>query len=351
MINFSAIGQNREILKQNKFNSATFKNHEIEVKKKWFDSVKINFPGDVEFIDKRADESKLGFVRMGDKLLYYNIILPAGNIEYINSKFQHILRKVNNENKLQIVIRHMWMSHIITNINPNKKGTPIKEYVSYCYFKADYYYENGGLVKFAGQLDTVFSRLGWMGNASDNLIKKTLVSALNVCDSYVASSINSLFPLKLLLDSLENQFNYPIIKTNEPKKGIYRNYDEFLNNNPMEGDFEVESEKKGTYLVSKTIDTAVINAAWGYSDGKDIYKHLNESYYKMNRVQNTFELAGPRVIKKIYTEEQKFLNIAIDSFFWGLSGGLMTFIFYQSEEKLMRELVPYQLNIKKGTFY
>ena len=140
MINFSAIGQNREILKQNKFNSATFKNHEIEVKKKWFDSVKINFPGDVEFIDKRADESKLGFVRMGDKLLYYNIILPAGNIEYINSKFQHILRKVNNENKLQIVIRHMWMSHIITNINPNKKGAPIKEYVSYCYFKADYYY-------------------------------------------------------------------------------------------------------------------------------------------------------------------------------------------------------------------
>lgn len=243
------------------------------------------------------------------------------------------------------------MSHIITNINPNKKGTPVKEYMSYCYFKADYYNEKEGLVEFVGQLDTVFSRLGWMGNASDKLIKKTLVTALDVCDSFVASSANLLFSAKLLSDSLENQFNYPIIKTNEPQKGIYRNYDEFLNNNPIEGDFEVKSDKKETYLVSTTIDTGVTNKAWGYSDGKDIFKHLNEGYYKMNRVQNTFELAGPRVITKIYTEEQKFLNIAIDSFFWGLTGGLMTLIFYQSEEKLMRELVPYQLNIKKGTFY
>lgn len=97
-------GQNREILKHNKFNSETFKPYEIEIKKKWFDSVKINLSGDVEFVDARADKGKLGFVRMGDKLLYYNIILPAGNAEYINSKFQHILSKVNNGNKLQIVI-------------------------------------------------------------------------------------------------------------------------------------------------------------------------------------------------------------------------------------------------------
>jgi len=346
-----ALGQNREILRQNKFNSETFKTYEIEVKKKWFDSVKINSSGNVQFVDARADKSKLGFVRMGENLLYYNMVLPEESVGYINSKFQHVLKEASNQNNLKIVIRHLWMSHLITNINPNKKGTPIKEYVSYCYFKADYYDEKNGLVEFIGQLDTVFSRLGWMGNASDKLIKKVLVTALNACDSFVVLSDNPVFSVKLLSDSLENQFNYPIIKTNEPKKGIYRNYDEFLNNNPIQGEFEVMSEKKETYLLSKTIDTAVTNAAWGYSDGKYIYKHLNDSYYKMNRVQNTFELAGPRQITKIYTNEQKFLNMAIDSFFWGLTGGVMTFIFYQTEEKLMRELVPYQLNIKNGTFY
>ena len=351
MINFSAIGQVRQILKQNKFNSALFKSYELEIKKKWFDSSKINLSGDVEFVDERADKSKLGFVRMGDKLLYYNIILPAGNVEYINSKFQHVVKKTNNQSKLQIVIRHLWMSHFITNINPNKKAASVKEYISYCYFKADYYREKDGMAQFLGQLDTVINRVGWMGLTSDDLIKRTLVTALTVCDSLVSSSTNPFFSARLLSDSLENQFNYPILKTNEPKKGIYRNYEDFLNNNPLKVDFEVESDKKETYLLSNTVDTGVTNAAWGYSDGKDIYRHLNESYYKMNRVQNTFELAGPRVITKIFTKDQIFFDMAINSFFWGLSGGLMTFVFYLSEEKRMKELVPYQLNIKEGTFY
>ena len=113
-INGMILGQGREILKQNKFNSATFKTYEIEVKKKWFDSVKINFSGEVEFIDKRADESKLGFVRMGEENSYYNFVFPEKSIRYINSRFQHIIKPVSNTGKLQIVIRHMWMSQLIT---------------------------------------------------------------------------------------------------------------------------------------------------------------------------------------------------------------------------------------------
>jgi hypothetical protein len=150
---------------------------------------------------------------------------------------------------------------------------------------------------------------------------------------------------------LENQFNYPILKTSEPKKGIYRNYEDFLNNNPVEGDFEVKTEKPVTWLSSNTIDTAVTNAAWGYSDGKDIYKHLNESYYKMNRVQNTFELAGPRVIRSLFTKEQIFFKTAVSHFLGGISSGGITLLFLLNDEKIMRELVPYQLNIKEGTFY
>ncbi len=352
IVSSCVVGQNREILKKNKFNSSTFENYEVEVKKKWFDSVKINSPADIEFVDERADKSKLGFVRMGEENSYYNFVFPERSINYINSRFQHIIKPVTTDSKLRIVIRHMWMSQIITKASFGQAIlTGPKGYVSFCYFKADYYREKDRMVQFAGQLDTVISVRKWMGNADDDLMKKTLVAALAACDNMLSTSSNSFYPVKLLSDSLEDQFNYPILKTHEPQKGIYRNYEEFLNNDPVQGDFEVRSEKKETYLLSNTIDTAVTNNAWGYSDGKDIYKHLNESYYKMNRVQNTFELAGPRVITKLFTTKGIFFAVGIDTFFGGLAGGGLTLLFILSDEKIMKELVPYQLNIREGTFY
>lgn len=342
--------QKREVLKQNKFNSANFKPYEIEVKKKWFDSVKLYFPGDVEFVDRRADESKLGFVRMGEDNSFYTLLFPQQSIKYINSRFHHIIKPTNNEIRLRIVIRHMWMSQLIIKAGFGKSLlTGPKDYVSFCYFKADYYREKDGMVQFAGELDTVFRLRKWIGNATDDLMKKTLITALTACDSLGASS-NPYYSAKLLADSLDNQFDYPILKTESPKKGIYLNYEDFLNNNPKEGDFEIKTDNGETYVVSHIIDTSVTNAAWGYADGKDIYKHLNESYYKMNRVQNTFELAGPRAIRKIFTTREIIYKAALATFLNGLAGGL-DFLSMMTDEKIMRELVPYQLNIKEGTFY
>jgi len=347
--NAAAIGQKREILKQNKFSSATFKNYEIEVKKKWFDSVKISFSGDVEFVDERADKSKLGFVRMGEANSFFNMLFPEQSIKYINSSFHHIIKATNKNIRLRIVIRHMWMSQIITE--PTGKFTD-NIYLCFCYFKADYYREVDGRVQFAGQLDTVISLRKWMGHASDDLMKKTLIAALTHCDSLPASS-NLYYPIKLLYDSLDNQFNYSILKTGLPKKGIYLNYEDFLNDDPEDAHFETETKKGRTYLVSNTFDTSVTNAAWGYSDGTNIYKHLNEDYYKMNRVQNTFELAGPRSISGIHSKKKMFFAVGITTFFYGVSAFMVLplFGFSTGETKIMKELVPYQLNIKEGTFY
>ena len=71
----------------------------------------------------------------------------------------------------------------------------------------------------------------------------------------------------------------------------------------------------------------------------------------MNRVQNTFELAGPRTIRKLYTTREVIYRAVLGSFFNGLAGGGMGFFMMMTDEKIMRELVPYQLNIKEGTFY
>lgn len=349
---YPTFAQNREILKHNKFTSSTFKKYEIEVKKKWFDSVKINSASTVQFIDNRADKSKMGFVRMGDKLEYYNFTFPEETAQYINSKFLHILKTESDQSeKFLIVIRHMWINQTIAKATFGQALlTGSVGYVSFCYFKADYYRENSGTVQLAGQIDTIISIRKWIGNAADDLLKKTLITALNVCDSMPLIQGAKSYTTKQFHDSLNTQFNYPILKANEPQKGIYLTYEEFLNNNPLQAEFEIKRDKKETYITS-TIDTSITNNAWGYSDGKNIYRHLNDNYYRMNPVQNTFELAGPRIIRNLFSPAGKVFDVALASFLQGLAGGGMAILYILTEEKLMKELVPYQLNIKEGTFY
>ena len=345
--------QNREILKQNKFNSVNFKPYEVEIKKKWFDSVKLYFPGDIEFVDERADKSKLGFVRMGEGNTFYNFVFPKHDISYINSKLPTKSTSSVGGERIVIVINHFWMSQIIVkSIKADGVFRDDKAYVSFCNFNADYYLQKDKNMKYLGKLDTVVSIRKWIGKISEDLLKETLIISLSVCDKLISCALtNPYFAAELLADSLKNKYAYPILKTSLPKKGIYPNYEDFLNNKPAEGDFDLKEDKKRTSLQSNSIDTSVTNAAWGYSDGKDIYKHLNENYYKMNRVENTFELAGPRDIRKLYTLKEIFFRIGIETFlfqFAAVGGSLMTIF---SNEKIMRELVPYQLNIKEGTFY
>jgi hypothetical protein len=41
IISITISGQIRQVLKQNKFSSASFKQYEVEIKKKWFDTIEF----------------------------------------------------------------------------------------------------------------------------------------------------------------------------------------------------------------------------------------------------------------------------------------------------------------------
>ncbi len=353
MLNFSVTGQIRQILTEDNFNSAGFKTYEIEIKKKWFDSVHLNFAYPVEFMDARADKSKLGFIRMGETNSFYNFDFPGQDIAYINSKLTDLTTSSIDTGRVLVVINHLWISQIIVkSTRADGFFKDDKAYISFCNFDADYYLQKDNSIRYLGKLDTVISIRKWIGKVADELLKETLKVSLSNCNKLIPSSpFNPGFASELLFDSLKNKFSYPILTSSSPQKGIYRNYEDFLSNRPIEDDFAVKTDKKRTILQSSVHDTSVSNKAWGYSDGRNIYKHLNESYYKMNRVENTFELAGPRSITKLYAPKEAFLRTAVDAFLFQFAAVGITLMMMQSNEKIMKELVPYQLNIKEGTFY
>ncbi len=350
---FYSTGQVREKLKKDKLNSEKFKLYEIAIKKNWFDSIKINFDGGVKFIDARGDTGKFGFIRTGNDNAFYNLVFPKKNSAYMNAQFKH---PASGKGQLLIVIRNFWISQIIGKIEKKKfglPGTPVKDFLSFCYLKAEYYLVKDEQVGYLGNVDTLFRIKKWIGLVADDLVKKSLTLALSNCNVLLLNSPLSSysFPQAQLFDTLYNQINYPILKTTTPQKGIYLKYEDFLNNKPFTEDFEIKQHKNETYILCSHLDTSKTNAAWGYSDGTDIFKHINDDFYKMFRVQNTFEFAGPRSIRKLYTLAEVISTTAIDAAFLAGPSVALDLLTILSDDAIMEELVPYQLNIKEGTFY
>ncbi len=252
---------------------------------------------------------------MGEGNSFYNFIFPKQDMNYLNSKLPTSFKSSVDAGHIVIYINHFWMSQII--IKSTKADGVFRDdkgYVSFCNFNADYYFLKDKKIKYLGKLDTIVSIRKWIGKVSEDLLRETLIASLSACEKLIQTSItNQYYAAELLTDSMKDKYVYPILKTASPKKGIYRMYEDFLNDKPIEGDFEIKEDKKRTSLISISIDTSVTNSAWGYSDEKEIYKHLNDEYYKMNRIEHTFELAGPREVRKLYTLREVFFRMGIDN--------------------------------------
>jgi len=350
----SADCQYREKLKKDKFNSAKFNTFELEISKKRFDKLEFYYPINFSFVDARADKGKLGFVRVGNGNEFSNMIFPKEATEYINSRVSGASKGTDGK-KLLVVIRHFWLSQMIVQSSALKTMMLMdsKGYLSFCYFSGDFYLENNGQLQYLGRQDTITKYHRWMGNVANDLVNNTLENAMDFGDSLAAHmpAATAFFDSHLLNDSLGNQFNYPILKTSHPAKGIYLTYEDFLNDLPLQEEFELKEHRGDEYLQAQKTDTSITNKAWGYSDGEHIFKHLNDEYYLMLPVQNTFEVAGPRIIRKTYKPGQEFFVVAVATFLGGLMGGVGGIWAVLVDKSIMKELVPYQLNIRNGTFY
>ena len=346
----------REKLKEKTFNSEKFKPYTVEIEKERFAAdVFMSNLSTAVFLDGRADTSKFGFIRTGDYGLFHRFIFPEAASSYITQRLAKTVKfsDTSGRKKTVFVLHHLWLSQITVKAGLLKSLllTPT-EFICFCYINADCYSASAGDYHYIGSIDTVVSVKKWMGHAANDLLKKTLRIALTVADSLwqVTVTDNKIVPLKHFNETETKRYDYAIL-AGPPKKGIFFSYEEFLSNAPRDIPFEIIEKKGRKEIKCNTIDTTFTNSAWGYSDGITIFKHVNNSYYRMVKTENTFELVAPRVITKLYTNGEKIFHVAVAAFFRGIVGGFFAVIFMNSDDAIMHELVPYQLNIKEGTLY
>lgn len=351
----SCFAQSRERLKEKSFNPAAFEEFQIEIKKGKKDKpLEVHYRS-ARFIDGRADTTKLGFVLAGANTEYHRVVFPKPAATYMTEKTIPFLANGSaNNGDITFVLKHLWVSEVIVEATFGKSllTGPI-DYLSFCYLNTDCYSSVNGEYTLLGNIDTVISIKRWMVGAGEDLLKKTLIDLLQTGDSLFVSQTIKNEPISFddVLKKTQADFDLPILKPGQPERGIYITYNDFLNNNPSIKDFIIIKDKKTESLTIPGSADSLINKAWGYFDGTDLNIHINNNYYRMVRSQNTFEIAGPRKLDKLYGTNEKIINTSLATFFSGIASGGFTLLVMGSTNKIMKELIPYQLNIRDGALY
>lgn len=356
LISLFCFSQSREKLKDKSFNPSVFEEFKVEIKKKKNELEKAFNFNEALFIDCRPDSSKIGFALVGQNTEYHRIILPQSAGQYFTQQSRLFIAPGDpTRGEIVFLIKQLWVSEAI--VQPKDFGRsmlvgPI-DYFSYCYLNTDCYRMKDGQCNYIGNIDTVYSLRKWIANAADDLLKKTLIQSLSKGDSLFEKVSPSRPPFQLdeLRKTCRSDFDFAVLKSVPSTPGVYLSYDDFLNNHVHYPNFQVDHDKKTEQLKVDGMEDSLLNHAWGYFDGKDLKIHLNQNYYRLVRSNNTFEVAGPRTITRIFSSTQKIVNTAIAVFISGLASGGFTLLAMNSTNKIMNELVPYQLDVRDGLLY
>lgn len=108
----------------------------------------------------------------------------------------------------------------------------------------------------------------------------------------------------------QNRFNLPVLTAAKYKRGIYKSFEEFINNEPSVTDFRSQNKGNATtlyYLNGKKVNTTI----FGFSDGETFWIYRGSYCTPLIRLGNSFEFFRTLVVLGAYgiTSKKKFLDV------------------------------------------
>jgi hypothetical protein len=274
------------------FDALKFKLLPVEIKTKGKPSLQTHF--NVLIVhDFRADKSKLGFARAGEKIEDRRFVFPGEEEDYLGKKINKLFScNSHSQDTLVLALKNLWLFQTQQQAGVVKRELLGEiQLISHCFINGDVYAYKNGITTILGTIDTVISTNGWIVNRGNDLLKETLLTSLTICDSMFQTS-----PATARPDLMKPDVDFPVFSVGHPKKGIYFSFQDFLNNNPDTASFETEIKTKKRGLKSSIYTDSIISKCWGYSDESGIYMNINNDYYRLNRSQNAFDLRAPVLV-------------------------------------------------------
>jgi len=274
------------------FDALKFKPFPIEIETKGKPSLQTHY-NVLVIQDFRADKSKLGFARAGEKIEDRRFVFPEEDKDYLGKKINTpFAGNSHSRDTLLLALKNLWLFQTQLQAGVVKRELLGEiQLVSHCFLNCDLYVYKNGIATTLGTIDTVISANGWIVNKGNDLLKKILLTSLAIGDSMFQA--NATMARSALI---KPDLGFPILSVEHPGKGIYFSFQDFLNNNPDTAPFETEIKTRKRVLKSSAYADSIVAKCWGYSDETGIYMNINNDYYRLNRSQNTFDLRGPALV-------------------------------------------------------
>lgn len=279
----------------------------IDVKNEQYTgSKKFNFSRFI-IIDARPDPSKIGLYLQKNLIqqrevhrLDYKNGITTDVTNFLLNYYKHAFAETGDS--ILIVIRKAWVSQYDTTLSLGNRfigsGT-----IFLTKLKLELYLKNTEYYYPISRVDTSF--ITTVKRSVNDFGYEITDAIINSCDYLFSLNTPSILKKKKYTLEQINQFNsksfdHPILHTAKYKKGVYLTFTEFLNNDPSLDYTDINKNKYGDvlYLNDGNGKEYASNRFWGYSDGESPYIISGKNFFKLVRIQNTFEFYGIKNLRE-----------------------------------------------------
>jgi hypothetical protein len=271
---------------------------------------------DIQVIQLVSDSFRLGYSTKGWDNYVATIRSDKNLTDFLQ---QHLTRMYKNQYKK----KGRKILLVIKELREGEKDAyiPYAYHDIYTYTKLNadtYISEDGNLFTKVYNVDSVFvNQLNITTREHAESIEKSLKFIVKKTILYGETASEKIvegITIDQIVTNCKPKLDAPILTSESYKDGAYKNFEEFLNNNPSITDFEpIASKKKKIDILNAAKDTIAI---WGFCKNGEIYKYYEKALVPIEKQGNGFMISDYVENK---TRRNKNLNNA--SLMGSLAGG------------------------------
>lgn len=292
----------------------------------------------INISDERPDTSKAGYLypwenNKGVK----KICFKNGMHEQLSSFFNSYLQ-YNSESEISLLacVKNLWFgTYDTTDIKENKLTVRTKKLA----IRIEFYKKDQNCYYPLYRFDSTFNMSEMPGKKPSAVLEMALVASLKRLEKnyYLNNSA-----LKCLsgqqIDSFNNvSKNFPVLKEQIAKKGVYMTVGQFRSNLPAYTEFTLKLSRERDELFVKGIEGPSPINPWAVSTGEKMYIRLAQNYFQIFRSGYTYDFFGYDTFFSAPTSNPNTTPLGVTLL------NLMT-----AKQTHSR---PYQVNLETGEIY
>lgn len=266
----------------------------------------VNIPFNAIVVhDCRYDTTNIGFIKTTDNTIL-RLRLKDGIEKAITDYYAKLIipSTYNPQNlTLHCYIKKLQLTDaiLIDDRRVNGISRVQTEEKSGVLFKAEFYGQQDDIFIPFYRFDTTFYGNPTVWTAGHTYLEQAVVASIkrisNLNWEQVRQNGKRLSQYDVTIYN-ENRFQIPALQET-PIKGVYRSFEDFTQNKPLNIPFVVKT-KRGTtsiHLQNQKGKDSVFVEAWGYCDGRDRYIFSDRHFFKLQRNENGFFMYGTNRLK------------------------------------------------------